>query len=405
MICVSRSRDGVFGLRIEHERRVGEIVEQRVQLFVEQRQPVLHARIAAALADGLIERIVAARRAEGRDIALAEAADGLARRAGTSRHRHEIEPAHVRCVRCVSGSKVRIDSSVSPKKSSRTGCSMPAGNRSRMPPRTAYSPALAHGRGRDCSRCARASDDDLSMSTTLPGATEAPARRRARAAARVAAAALTVVRTTSGASLPLEACERGKRRHALARRCRHAATPGRRAGSPRPGIAAPRCRARRTRSARASCAMRGPSRQMTARLTAGRAFLAALARARSRQHQPFGAVGDVRRASVALAAAPAGSQESAGHSWSVARPLAWNACICVEAARPLDLAAPDASPVSHGIEIGVRDIDQTLELVELGLVEIASCASAKRPTIRSISRVPRCQQRYRRRCARIEAVA
>ena len=43
-------------------------------------------------------------------------------------------------VRCVSGSKERIDSSVSPKKSRRTGFGSPAGNRSMMPPRTAYSP-------------------------------------------------------------------------------------------------------------------------------------------------------------------------------------------------------------------------------------------------------------------------
>jgi len=43
-------------------------------------------------------------------------------------------------VRWVSTSKVRIDSRLSPKKSNRTGWSSPAGNRSRMPPRTAYSP-------------------------------------------------------------------------------------------------------------------------------------------------------------------------------------------------------------------------------------------------------------------------
>ena len=43
-------------------------------------------------------------------------------------------------VRCVSGSKLRIDSSVSPKKSSRTGNAIPGAKRSIIPPRTAYSP-------------------------------------------------------------------------------------------------------------------------------------------------------------------------------------------------------------------------------------------------------------------------
>jgi hypothetical protein len=43
-------------------------------------------------------------------------------------------------VRWVSASKARIDSRESPKKSNRTGWSSPAGKRSRIPPRTAYSP-------------------------------------------------------------------------------------------------------------------------------------------------------------------------------------------------------------------------------------------------------------------------
>ena len=43
-------------------------------------------------------------------------------------------------VRCVAGSKVRTVSNVLPKKSSRTGAASPGAHRSRMPPRTAYSP-------------------------------------------------------------------------------------------------------------------------------------------------------------------------------------------------------------------------------------------------------------------------
>ena len=41
------------------------VIEQRIQPLVEQRQPMLHAGMAAAFAHRLIERIVAVRRAEG----------------------------------------------------------------------------------------------------------------------------------------------------------------------------------------------------------------------------------------------------------------------------------------------------------------------------------------------------
>ncbi len=43
-------------------------------------------------------------------------------------------------LRCVSGSKVRIESTSSPNRSTRYGTSEPIGNRSISPPRTAYSP-------------------------------------------------------------------------------------------------------------------------------------------------------------------------------------------------------------------------------------------------------------------------
>ncbi len=53
---------------------------------------MLHADMAAALADVLIERIAAQIRAELREIALPEPADGLAGELEFA-HRHEIEPA------------------------------------------------------------------------------------------------------------------------------------------------------------------------------------------------------------------------------------------------------------------------------------------------------------------------
>ena len=74
-------------------------------------------------------------------------------------------------VRCVSGSKVRIDSSVSPKKSSRIGSGIDGAKRSRMPPRTAYSPvsrtAEARAKPLFSSHCVR-----LVILTALPGAAE-----------------------------------------------------------------------------------------------------------------------------------------------------------------------------------------------------------------------------------------
>ena len=85
---------GVLALRLDRDRRAVEIVEQRVHPLLEQRQPVLHAGMAAAFADRLVQRIVALRRAEGRDIAHAEAADGLGDQL-EFRDRHQIERAHV----------------------------------------------------------------------------------------------------------------------------------------------------------------------------------------------------------------------------------------------------------------------------------------------------------------------
>jgi hypothetical protein len=65
------------GLVIDPDQRtVGQIVEQGRHPLVEQRQPVLEAGAAAALADGVVERVVA-RRAELGDIASAEPRDAL----------------------------------------------------------------------------------------------------------------------------------------------------------------------------------------------------------------------------------------------------------------------------------------------------------------------------------------
>ena len=106
---------------VEDHRRVGQVVEERLEPLVEERQPVLHAGEAAALAHRLVERIARRHGAEGGPIVLAEAADRL-----LAQHhlagRHEVERAG--SGRWCAGSPDRRGgsiSSVSPKKSSRTG--------------------------------------------------------------------------------------------------------------------------------------------------------------------------------------------------------------------------------------------------------------------------------------------
>ena len=78
--------------RVEDHRHARQVVEQRVEVVVEERQPVLHAGIAPALADRLVEPVVAGRRAEGRHIGLPEAPDALGGELDLA-HRHEIEGA------------------------------------------------------------------------------------------------------------------------------------------------------------------------------------------------------------------------------------------------------------------------------------------------------------------------
>ena len=67
-------RLGFFRLMAQQHQTARQIIEQRVEMVVEQRQPMLHALGLAPGADAFIKRIVA-RRAEGRDIAGAKAAD------------------------------------------------------------------------------------------------------------------------------------------------------------------------------------------------------------------------------------------------------------------------------------------------------------------------------------------
>ncbi len=104
--------------------------------------------------------------------------------------------------------------------------------------------------------------------------------------------------------------------------CRRAATPGRRAGSPRPETASPARSGAKNSSARASCCMRGPSRQTTARLTAGRFWPRRDGARQIGDNEPFGAFRRHWRSSQRAA----GRKQRGGRfdrrlhaSWSTAR--------------------------------------------------------------------------------------
>ena len=85
---------GFFGQRLDGDGRCAEIVEQRFQALVEQRQPMLHAGVPPALADRFVEHVVGRRGAEGCDITGAEQPDGVRGELKLG-HGHEIERAQV----------------------------------------------------------------------------------------------------------------------------------------------------------------------------------------------------------------------------------------------------------------------------------------------------------------------
>ena len=85
----------LVGLRVEHHGRGADVIEQRVGAAMKQRQPMLHAGMAAALADGFVELIAVYMPAELGDIGLAEAFHRLRGQRHLA-HRHEIERAQLR---------------------------------------------------------------------------------------------------------------------------------------------------------------------------------------------------------------------------------------------------------------------------------------------------------------------
>ncbi len=143
--------------------------------------------------------------------------------------------------------------------------------------------------------------------------------------------------------------------------------------------------------------MRGPSRQTTSRLVAGASARAATARARSATTRPS-----------APSATPAKRQRAAGREQFGG---GLRAMLTSPSPRPRPLRLKSRSRRNSarvvvrrhvgcagdpGEQLAVRHLDQPLELVELAVASMSPmCASAKRPMIRSISRMPRCQERNR----------
>ena len=114
-------RARVVDKRIERDGRARQVIEQRGEAVMEEREPMFHALVLAPGRDRLVKRVVAGDGAEQLDIALAEGAAHVRRQRhfahGKKMKRFRAAPR----VRCVLGSKARSCSSVSPKKSRRTG--------------------------------------------------------------------------------------------------------------------------------------------------------------------------------------------------------------------------------------------------------------------------------------------
>ena len=154
----------------DDHRRIRQIVEQRLQLLVEERQPVLHAGEAPALAHRLVERIVAEHRAEGGAIVLAEAARSSPRSGSPrspARGRGACSWPVVRWLSAIEGADrlQRIAEEIEADR--RLPCPAPRGRGCRRARR------IRRPRGRSrCgrSRSPRASCTSPSIGTTLPGA-------------------------------------------------------------------------------------------------------------------------------------------------------------------------------------------------------------------------------------------
>src|SRR5689334_16892985 len=76
---------------LERDRRARQVIENRFEAIVKQRQPVLHAGVATAFAYRLIEQVVWRGRAKFGDIAGAKTANRLGDKLELG-DRHKVEP-------------------------------------------------------------------------------------------------------------------------------------------------------------------------------------------------------------------------------------------------------------------------------------------------------------------------
>ena len=85
---------GVFSKVLQRYRRARQIIEDRFKPVMEKRQPMLHARVTAALAHRLVKQIVGGGRPEFSHVTGAETPDRFGNELKLC-DRHEIEPTHL----------------------------------------------------------------------------------------------------------------------------------------------------------------------------------------------------------------------------------------------------------------------------------------------------------------------
>src|SRR5207302_5640323 len=90
--------------RLERDRRARHVIEQGLELLVEERQPMLHARMAPGLADRFVECVVTHCGAELGDIAEAKAPNALGGELELA-HRHKVELAQL----CMAALRVGVE--------------------------------------------------------------------------------------------------------------------------------------------------------------------------------------------------------------------------------------------------------------------------------------------------------
>ena len=83
---------GIVRQRIERDDRASDIIEQRVEAIVKEREPMLHALMLLARRDGLVKRIVSGHGAEQLHVALPETASHV------GRERHFAHGQEVNCL-------------------------------------------------------------------------------------------------------------------------------------------------------------------------------------------------------------------------------------------------------------------------------------------------------------------